>query len=355
MSAPGSPLSTRSFGFLPDGREVEAWTLVNTHGLLMEVLTYGGIVTRLLVPDRNGRVADVVLGFNQLSDYLAGHPYFGATAGRVAGRITSGRFDLDGRTYLLALNDPPNHLHGGRIGFDRQLWTAEAPPASRGSSVVRMTLHSRDGDEGYPGNLKAVVTYTLTDRNEFIFSTELTTDRATPASLTHHSYFNLAGESAGSVGEHQVQIHADEYVPADDTMTLEGRRITVDPTRNDLRSPRFFRDLCRTLHKSHGDLYLVRRPSAADRTLQPAARVLEPRSGRVMEVHTTEQYLQFYTGASLDGSLCGKSGQPYERYAGLCLEAEGYPDGANVPELGDIILRPGEVRQHTTVYSFSHF
>jgi aldose 1-epimerase len=354
MRSPAPPLSTRTFGHLPDGREVQAWTLVNTNGLLLEVITYGGIVTRLLAPDRKGRVADVVLGFNRLEDYLAGHPYLGATAGRVAGRITKGSFTLSGRRYALAQNDLPNHLHGGRIGFDKRLWTADEPPGPRGSSSVRLSLCSPDGEEGYPGTVNASVTYTLNDRNEFSFETEVTTDQPTPVSLTHHSYFNLSGEGAGSVIDHELQIHADDYAPTDNDMTLLGRRAKVVDAGNDFRQAVRLGDVLPKVLRGHGDLYFVRHANPTQRELVPAARVMDPKSGRVLEVHTTEDCLQFYSGIFLDGSLRGKSGVPYDPHAGFCLEAEGYPDGANVPALGNVILRPGETRRHRTVYSFSN-
>jgi aldose 1-epimerase len=354
MPSPASPLSTRTFGHLPDGREVHAWTLVNTNGMLLEVITYGGIVTRLLAPDRNGRVADVVLGFNRLEDYLTGHPYFGAIVGRVAGRITKGRFTLSGRSYPLAINNPPNHLHGGLVGFDKRLWTADSPPSPRGSTSVRLSRCSPDGEEGYPGTVNAIVTYTLNDRNEFSFETEVTTDQPTPVSLTHHSYFNLSGEGAGSVADHELQIHADEYAPTDGEMTLLGRRARVDGAGNDFRQPIRLADALPKLLGAHGDLYFVCHANPAKRELAPAARVIDPQSGRAMEVHTTEDCLQFYSGFFLDGSLRGKSGALYKSHAGFCLEAEGYPDGANVPALGNIILQPGETRRHRTVYSFSN-
>jgi aldose 1-epimerase len=351
---PSSPLSVREFGRLPDGTEVQAWTLVNNLGLLLEVITYGGIVTRLLAPDREGLVADVVLGFNTLDAYLAGHPYFGAIVGRVAGRITGGQFTLGDRAYQLALNDPPNHLHGGRVGFDKRVWSAESPPRAKGSTSLRLSLRSPDGEEGYSGNVEASVTYTLTDRNEFIFETAVTTDQPTPISLTHHSYFNLFGEGSGSVADHQVQIYADDYAPTDTAMTLLGQRAAVDDAGNDFRQPRRLADALPHLLGAHGDLYFVRRAGSDPRELVPAARIVDPQSGRVLEVRTTEQCLQFYTGVSLDGSLHGKSGRPYKRHSGFCLEAEGYPDGINRPALGNIVLPAGETRRHITVYSFSH-
>lgn len=346
----------RPFGSLPDGQTVQAWTLANTRGASLQVITYGGIVTHLRVPDRAGRIADVVLGFDSLAGYLAGHPYFGCTAGRVAGRITRGRFALEGKTYPLAINNPPNHLHGGEVGFDKRLWSAEPVARPDGAPSVRLTLESADGDQGFPGNVRAAVTYTLTERNEFLFETDVTGDRPTPVSLTHHSYFNLAGEDAGPVTAHELQIFANHFAPTDADMTLLGRRAAVDGTGADFRRARKLGEALPHLLGAHGDLYFVDRPangSATPGALVRAAQVLEPATGRVLEVFTTEDCLQFYSGVSLDGSLRGKSGTPYRAHAGFCLECEGYPDGANVPALGDILVRPGRPRRHTTVYAFS--
>lgn len=348
-------MTPRTFGQLPTGQAVHAWTLANTRGASLQVITYGGIVTHLRVPDRTGRIDDVVLGFDTLEGYLAGHPYFGCTAGRVAGRITGGKFTLEGRAYALAVNNPPNHLHGGLDGFDKRLWSAEPVTRPDGAPSVRLTLESADGDQGYPGNVSAAVTYTLTERNEFIFETEVTSDRPTPASLTHHSYFNLAGEAAGPVTGHEMRLEASHYAPTDSAMTLLGRRVAVAGTGADFRQARYLGDTLPHILAAHGDLYFVdRRPEiAGDATvLAPAARVVEPTRGRVLEVFTTEDCIQFYSGVGLDGSLRGKTGAPYHSHAGFCLECEGYPDGVNVPALGDILVRPGQPRRHTTVYAF---
>jgi aldose 1-epimerase len=341
------------FGQLPTGENVHAWTLRNAAGASLQVMEYGGIVTRLTVPDRTGRMADVVLGFDSLAPYLAGHPYFGAIAGRVAGRITKGEFCLDNRTYRLARNDGPNHLHGGRVGFDKRLWKGEPVKRADGAAAVRLELQSADGDEGYPGQLDAAVIFALTDRNEFLFETEVRADRTTPASLTHHSYFNLAGENAGPVVDHDLQIFADAYVPADEFMGLRGRREPVAGTGADLRTARRIGDGLPGIFKQHGDLYHVRRGEGDAATLVPAARVHEPLSGRVMEVFTTEDYIQFYSGVSLDGALRGKSGVAYGRHHGFCLECEGYPDGVSAPELGDILVHPAKPKRGLTAYVFS--
>ena len=337
---------------LPDGRIIQAWLLTNTSGCALEVIEYGGIVTRLSVPDRQGAFADVVLGFDALEPYFTGHPYFGVIAGRVAGRITAGRFTFEGKTYDLARNDPPNHLHGGPEGFDKKVWSAAPVVRADGAASVRLTLESPDGDQGYPGRISAAVTFTLTARNEFIFETELSSDRVTPASLTHHSYFNLAGESAGPTIDHELQIFADTFAPTDSAMTLLGRKEPV-AAGGDFRHPRRIGDVLPRVLAAHGDLYFVNRPASDHSTLQLAAWVRDPATGRLMTVSTTEDCVQFYSGMGLDGSLTGKSGTTYGKHHGFCLECEGYPDGANVPALGDILVRPGTPRRHTTIYAFT--
>lgn len=328
-------------------------TLANPSGFSVDVLTLGGIVSALRVPDRQGALGDVVLGFANPADYLGPHPYFGAIAGRVAGRVTAGRFTLDGVSYPLAINNGPNHLHGGRRGFDKHLWAAAPVARPDGAASLRLTRLSPDGEEGYPGNVTVSVTYTLTADNRLVIDSEASTDRPTPFNLTHHSYFNLSGEASGSVSDHTLQIHADAYAPADDDMTLLGRREPVEAA-NDFRQARRLGDAIPLLHQRHGDLYFL--PAVSDATrpaLREVARLADPASGRVLTVNTTEACLQFYSGAGLDGSLVGKSGVPYGPHAGLCLECEGYPDGPNSPALGDIILRPGAPLRHTTVYAFT--
>lgn len=344
------------YGALPSGETVEAYTLTNAGGFSLQVITYGATVTSMRVPDRHGRLADVVLGFGHLRSYLAPHPYFGAIVGRVAGRITGARFVLDGCAHELAPNDPPNHLHGGRVGFDRRLWSATPVFRADGAASLRLAYRSPDGEEGYPGKVDVAVTYTVTADNAFMMETEATTDRATPFSLTQHSYFNLAGEDAGTIEGHELKIQADAYAPVDKRMALQGRREQVAGQGNDFNRPRRVGNALPHLFQAHGDLYFLPRPEAeksSKKTPRPAARVFEPVSGRVLTVSTTEDCLQFYTGVSLDGSLIGKSGRAYGPHAGLCLECEGYPDGANTPALGNIILRPGQPLRHTTIYAFS--
>ena len=348
-------VAVRSFGRLPSGVPVEAWTLKGAGKLVAEIITYGATVIRLLAPDRDGRLADVVLGFNDLDSYLANRAYFGAIAGRVAGRIAGGRFSLDGRTYELARNDGPNHLHGGMEGFDKKVWAASPLHRPDGAPSLRLSHHSADGEEGYPGAVKVTVTYTISDDDALLVETEALADAPTPVNLTQHSYFNLAGEGSGPVTDHELQIYAHQFAVADEQMTLVGREEPVAGRANDFRQPRNLGEALPTLFQEHGDLYRVRENSSRNGTaeLLPAARLLHPASGRLLEVSTTATHLQFYGGTLLDGTLLGKSGVPYARNAGLCLECEGYPDGVNHPELGDIVVRPGAPQREATAYKFS--
>jgi aldose 1-epimerase len=351
----GISATSQTFGFLPDGESVEAWTLCGQGGLVLEIITYGATVTRLLAPDRDGHLADVVLGFNNLDSYLSSREYFGAVVGRVAGRIPGASFNLEGKTYNLARNDPPNHLHGGVEGFDKKVWSASSMEKPGGVPSLRLTYRSPDGEEGYPGTVNVTVTYTVTDDNALVGEIEADTDQPTPFSLTMHHYFNLGGEGTGSVADHELQIHSDEFVFTDERMTPLGCTGSVNGRSNDFRKLRNLGDAIPSLFQNHGDLYPVRGtgPEGTQSQPVPAARLVHPPSGRVLEVSTTETYMQLYTGAALDGSLTGKSGARYARHAGVCLECEGYPGGANASTLGDIVLRPGHPQRHTTAYAFS--
>ena len=343
-------IKTRAFGTLPTGETVDEFTLTNSRGLTLKLITYGATITELHVPDRHGAAADVVLGFNNLDGYLGNHPFFGCIAGRVSGRITGGKFTLDGRNYQLHLNDPPNHLHGGARGFDKRLWQSQTVKSSNGAPGVKFTRRSPDGEEGYPGNVDVAVTYSLTDQNEIVIQYEGTTDLATPLSLTNHSYFNLAGEGSGTIENHLLQIASSKITATDAQMTLTGQRTPVAGKSNDFNRSKRLGDAIPGLLNSHGDNYLLSRPNP--KSLERVARLEDPAGGRIMEVLTTEDCLQLYTAAVLDGSLTGKSGRPYPKFGGVCLECQGYPDGANHPELGDIILRPGDVYRQTTIYRF---
>lgn len=348
-------LSPEPFGALPDGRAVHSYTLRSPGGgLELRALDYGGIVTHLWAPDRHGRMEDLVLGFSSLDPYLAGHPYFGAITGRVAGRTTGGRFTLEGRDYQLACNDGANHLHGGLQGLDKRLWQAEPQVELDGGESLRLRYHSPAGEEGYPGAVDFTVTYTVTARNEFIIETLAESGEPTPVNLTHHGYFNLAGEGAGPAAmlAHELYIYSEAYFPRDASMALRGERASVAGQACDLRQPCALEAVVALLQDCHGDLYEL--PPHEPAALTLAAVAFHHGSGRLLQVHTTEPCVQFYTGTSLDGTLPGKAGQPYERYAGFCLEAESYPDALNAPHLGiDILARPGRPRRQTTIYAFS--
>ena len=337
-------ISRQTFGRTADGSEVGVHEIANASGAAVRILDYGGIIQALRVPDRAGNLADVVLGGADMEFYLRRHPYFGCITGRVAGRITRGELRVNGKEYRLAVNNPPNHLHGGVAGLDRRMWRAE-PDGDR-SLVLR--YRSPAGEEGYPGNVDLTVSYRFTDAGELVIESEACADEPTPVSLTNHSYFNLAGEGSGSVDDHRVQIMSGDYVPTDDDLTLTGVRTPVTAANN-LGEPARFGDFVPGLHLQHGDNYLL---DSGATSVATVARVTEPRSGRTLEVRTNEACLQFYTGVFLDGAFIGKSGVAYGRHHGLCLECHGYPDGVVHPELGDIIVHPDRPRRRTTVYAF---
>lgn len=347
-------MQRRTFGHLPNGQTVELHSLTNAAGAVVEVLTYGAIIRSVRVPDRAGALADVVLGFNDLASYLAPHPYIGAIVGRIAGRVTGGRLVVDGRTYPLVQNNGRNHLHGGLVGLDKRVWSAIPVTRADGADSLRLSYFSPDGEEGYPGNLHIAVTYTLTAESALVVETEATSDQVTPLALAQHSYFNLAGEGRGPATGHQVEIRADRFVPAaDDAFTLSGRAESVAGSGNDFNRPRELGPSLAGLFRNHGVIYLLR-AAGAPGPITPtfAARLVDPTSGRVLEVATTEPCLQFYTGMALNGALIGKSGHAYGPYAGVCFECQGYPDGTSHPEFGDILVRPDRPQHRTTVYAF---
>lgn len=346
------PITTENYGELPSGERVRQHTLTNNHGLTLKAINYGGIITELHAPDRQDQTRDVVLGLKTLQEYLDGHPYFGAIVGRVAGRITGARFILDGNEYLLACNDSPNHLHGGIDGFDKKLWPGEAVENAEGEPCLSLTYTSPDGEESYPGNVTITVSYTLTQQNELRIEYSATTDQPTPLSMTNHSYFNLAGEGSGSIENHMLQIHTDKYVPIDQDLTLSGTIESLAGEPIDFMQEKPIGDIIGEPLAIHGDNYMIRRDN--DHDIVPVATVVEPASGRVMDVSSSASCLQFYTGKFLaEDHLRGKFGTVYAAYDGLCLECHGYPDGVNAPEIDDIILRPGRTYRQTTVYRFS--
>ena len=341
-----------SFGKTLVGQPVEIYTLTNSHGMVAKIMTYGALLTELHVPDKNGKLDDVVLGFDNLDAYLAGHPYFGATAGRVANRIAGGKFSLEGKEYILATNNGPNHLHGGEKGLDKRVWKA-IPEESGGDPAVEFAYVSPDGEEGYPGNLSITVTYTLTDDNELRIDYTAGTDKATPVNLTHHSYFNLAGEGNGTILDHELTLMADQYTPVDDTGIPTGELKPVSGSVMDFTTPVPIGARIDEVGSDPGGYdhnYVLR---SQDGTLTSSALVYHPGSGRVMEILTTEPGIQFYTGNFLDGTLTGKAGKVYAKRSGFCLETQHYPDSVNQPTFPSVILKPGETYRHTTVHRFT--
>jgi aldose 1-epimerase len=355
--ATGPQVEQTKFGMMPDGKTpITSYTLSNRNGLKAKIIDYGGIVTELHVPDKDGKFADVALGFDSLEGYLKGHPYFGSNVGRCGNRIARGKFTLDGKEYTLATNNGPNHLHGGKEGFDKKVWRAEPGMGATGPTV-KLSYTSRDTEEGYPGTLTTTVTYTLTNDNELRIDFAATTDKPTVCNLAHHSYFNLAGHNSGTILDHEVQILAKNYTPTDDTLIPTGKIEPVAGTPFDFTEPTAIGKRIKEIKADPVgyDLNFVL-DAAAGGPPDLAARVTEPKTGRVMEVYTTEPGLQFYTGNFLDGTNVGKAGAVYKQYNGFCMEAQKFPDSINKPDWkdkSDPVLRPGQEYRQTTIYKFS--
>jgi len=345
-------IEKKAYGKLADGTQIDLYTLTNHHGLVCKIINFGAIITELHVPDRNGKTADVVLGYDDLNSYRANYSYFGATLGRVANRIAKGKFTLDGKTYTLAINNPPNHLHGGIHGFDKKVWQAE-PTTGNDSVSLRLTYTSPDGEEGYPGNLKSTVTYTLNDKNELRMDYEATTDKATPVNLSNHTYWNLAGAGNGEVLDQVLTLAADNYTPFDATLIPTGEIAPVKGTLLDFTAPtpigaRFggFMD-----HAPGYDNNFVL--NGGGKKLAFAARVIERRSGRVLEVWTDQPGVQLYTPNYHDNKTPMKHGAIYRGYGAFCLETQAFPDTINHPNFPSCTLRPGETYRRTTLWRFS--
>lgn len=342
------------FGVLPSGDSVHVFTLTNRSGVELRALDYGGIIVSLRTPDRTGRLDDIVLGFDSLGGYVKSSPYFGALVGRYANRIARGQFTLDGSAYHLAVNNGVNALHGGLKGFDKVVWHAEASQDSAGVGLV-FRYTSRDGEEGYPGTLNVEVRYTLNDRDELSVDYLATTDKATPVNLTQHSYFNLGGDGSGDVLGHLVAIDADRFVPVDTTLIPTGALSQVAGTPFDFRKGMaigaHIDDADQQMKNAGGydHSFVINRSGTG---LVHAARVVEPKSGRTLDVATTEPGIQFYTGNFLDGSFSGKAGHVYRRRNGFCLETQRFPDSPNQPSFPSTILRPGAEYRSRTVYTF---
>jgi aldose 1-epimerase len=343
-------IAKSEFGKLPDGTVIESYTLYNIHGASATIITYGATLTQLFVPDKNGKLGDVVLGFDKLESYEGDpHPFFGATIGRYGNRIANGKFTLDGKEYHLYINNPPNSLHGGKVGFDRRVWKAASSEDAQGESV-RFTYVSPDGEEGYPGTLTVNVTYTLTASNELQINYEAETDKPTVLNLTNHSYFNLGG--TGDVLKHVLELHADNYTPVDATLIPTGQIASVAGTPLDFRKPTPIGAHIGEIQDIGGydhNFVVNGKPG----TLRLAAKVDDPSTGRQMEVWTTEPGMQFYSAIHLDPSIVGKGGKAYQKYGALCLETQHYPDSPNHPTFPTTVLRPGQKFRSETIYKFS--
>jgi aldose 1-epimerase len=340
-----------------DFDSIQLYTLSNDKGMQIKVTNFGAIVTSIMVPDRDGKMADIALGYHHVENYInaVDKPYFGAIVGRYGNRIAKGEFTLDGETYSLAINNSPNHLHGGVIGFDKVVWDAKP---THGSGWQGLELHylAKDKEEGYPGNLKISVTYKLTNDNELIVDYHATTDKATPVNLTQHTYFNLKGEGEGTILDHHLMLNASRYTPVDSTLIPTGELAAVKGTPFDFTVAK---PIGRDIGKENQQLefglgydhnFVIDREGDG---LVHAATVHEPTTGRVMEIHTTEPGIQFYCGNFLDGRLKGKAGKPYVHRGGFCLETQHYPDSPNQANFPSTILRPDGVYKTTTVFKFS--
>ena len=339
-----------SFGKTPEGREVNLYTLTNTNGLRAKITNYGAILVSLEVPDRDGNLADITLGFDALEGYLAGHPYFGATVGRYANRIGKARFMLDGVEYELAANNGENHLHGGIKGFDKVVWRPEDLWANDNEALLKMSYVSEDDEEGYPGNLACTVTYTLTKDDELKISYEAETDKTTVVNLTNHSYFNLAGQGNGDILGHELTLNADRYTPVDEGLIPTGEIRSVKDSPMDFTLPMTIGSRIEQVSGGYDHNYVI---NSSGGTLALAARVHEPTSGRVMEIYTTEPGIQLYTGNFLDGTLTGKGGKVYKKHYAFCLETQHFPDSPNKPNFPSVVLLPGQKYTTVTVHKFS--
>lgn len=358
MDATPQPGSTtkKSFGKTPDGQQIDLYVLTNKSGAEAAIATLGGAVVSLKVPDRNGKFADVVLGYDSGEGYVADKSFFGALVGRYGNRIGRAQFEIDGNTYKLAKNNGENTLHGGVNGFNKALWSAKTH-SEKGGQSLELSYLSKDGEEGFPGNLKVRVTYTLTDANALVIDYSATTDKKTVVNLTNHSYFNLAGQGSGDILGHQLMIAADMFTPVDAGLIPTGELRGVVGTPFDFRQPtaigaRINQDDEQLKIGGGYDHNFVLRPPT-DRKEFLAARVVEPTTGRVMEVWTTEPGVQFYTGNFLDGKVTGKGGITYPKRSAFCLETQHFPDSPNQPKFPSAVLNPGATYHTITTYKFT--
>ncbi len=342
-------IKMESFGKTPEGQEVDLYTLTNPDGLRARITNYGAILVSLEVPDRDGKPADITLGYDKLDGYLTRHPYFGATVGRYANRIGGAKFKLNDVEYQLAANNGPNHLHGGIRGFDKVVWKVEETRANNDEATVKFSYLSKDGEEGYPGNLTCTVTYTLTKDDELKISYEAETDKATVINLTNHSYWNLAGQGNGDILGHELMLNADKYTPVDEGLIPTGEIKNVKDSPMDFTKPMTIGSRIDQVEGGYDHNYVL---NSGGGSLALCARVYEPTSGRTMEIHTIEPGVQFYTGNFLDGSITGKSGRVYKKHYGFCLETQHFPDSPNKPDFPSVVLKPGDKYTTVTVHKF---
>jgi aldose 1-epimerase len=347
-------IKNEAFGTTPDGKAVELYTLTNTQGMEVRVITYGGIIVSLKTPDKKGHFADIALGFDDLASYLSRSPFFGALVGRYGNRIGNAKFTLDGKEYTLAKNNGPNSLHGGVKGFDKVVWAAQ-PFQKSGEVGLVLKYTSADGEEGYPGTLHVTVTYTLNDQNEFSIHYQATTDKDTPINLTNHTYFNLSGEGSGNILGVEMMLNADHFTPVDATLIPTGKVESVKGTPFDFTKPTAIgaridnKNEQLTFGAGYDHNFVINRQGPG---LALAARAYDPASGRVLEVDTTEPAVQFYTGNHMT-KMAGKHGHTYDKRSAFCLETQHYPDSPNQPNFPSTILKPGQTYNTTTVWKFS--
>ncbi len=341
-------IEKQEFGKTPDGKIVDLYTLTNDNGMTAKISNFGATLVSLVVPDKSGTIADVVLGFDTFEDYLVDDKFLGVTVGRYANRIAAGKFVIDGAEYHLEKNDGENHLHGGSRGFYRVLW--ETGTISLKNEVgLRMKYFSKHLDAGYPGNLNCTVIYMLSNENDLKISYEVRTDKSTPVNLTHHSYFNLAGEGNGNVLDHVLMVNADRFTPLGSNGMVTGEIEPVSGTPLDFRTPTSIGARLRAIQGGYDHNYVLNGEAGE---LRLVAQVSDPKSGRIMEVRTTKPGMQFYSGNYLDDSVIGKSGKHYRQHYGFCLETQYFPDSPNQPNFPSSILKPGERYRHETIYSF---
>jgi aldose 1-epimerase len=343
-------ITKESFGQTPDKQTVVLYTLTNPNGIKAKITNYGATLVSLETPDRDGNFADIVLGFDTLDGYLKEHPYFGVIVGRYANRIGKGRFVLEGVEYKLATNNGPNHLHGGIKGFDKVVWKVEDVKTTDDTASVKLSYLSKDGEEGYPGNLNCSVKYTLTKDNELKIEYEAQTDKTTIVNLTNHAYWNLAGQGNGDILGHELMLNADKYTPVDEGLIPTGEIKDVKGSPMDFTKSMTIGSRISQVTGGYDHNYVL---NSGGGKLALAAKVYEPTTGRVMEIDTTEPGIQLYSGNFLDGSITGKSGKVYKKHYGFCLETQHFPDSPNKPQFPSVVLKPGEKYQTETVLKFS--